>query len=922
MNIRPHLFAIGSTNVAICSIDDKYDIKVEVNCQAPEEGGEFCSFNWNEKVSHILATATNTGMTYIYDMKKCYIFLSILDQTFLSEEDQHSGPMNTCVVWGSDGAQVIIAYDASDFNYLTQYHMKQPKAPTAMYQNGHSTSIINIVKNARDSNFLLSLGRDNIVTCWSIKTKKPLARVQLKEKCSQVIWANKIADCFICAGFDGNLYFDRINFTEDVNGFAEGNELIPKWLNKPAGVTFSFGGKMFKYSHDKPSLILSYKISGNKALVDNIQKFLEKVEKPDLNELLSEKIESTENDKNPNVSLFWAALKSIYGNNLDELFTKMGFDKKAIGDEILSALGKTKKRNNEIKLYTPQEESKEDLNELFEKPIETVEETVKQNAQTKQEILEQPNTIKETYSRNINWNVGQEKLIKQCLLIGDLESAVEILFKNNRSSEALLIASLKPELFNSAKETYFNSNKDLFVKSIFPAIIGNNFDLLFDFNVIKEWKEYLLYSKTYLGNSEEFIKFADKLGDKLSTSPDIYAPLVCYVLAGKYDKCIDLLTTFYQREFEKSSRDDRKFLLHNLFEQLLTINKVLNQNPITANEKYNKILGDYCLLLIDEGLNLQASKYLISVCNNDAKMMELYDRIYYNCESQLQSLPKPINPYQQIHIRAKNVQPQKQRGDFGVNKPMRQPIMEAQTKPRNEPQNRFKPPMMRQKETPAVPFKETQNPKAPFHPVTPPPVEKVVPKPQEVKHQAPGINFGGEKRGFPIKPPAFKPVNPPIRTVPHANEPVTTQPPMRQKEQPPKFMNNPPMKAREQATPFGNQPVPQTKSETHSNHSVSMSQEEEIIYAYFEKIVDVYSSVYPDENKQKDFKTKINVLLNKLQLHEIKPNLLKLLNDFMGLNDKADIQGLKRLYMRIQSCDWDKNKSWMPLLERLINMKR
>ena len=40
------------------------------------------------------------------------------------------------------------------------------------------------------------------------------------------------------------------------------------------------------------------------------------------------------------------------------------------------------------------------------------------------------------------------------------------------------------------------------------------------------------------------------------------------------------------------------------------------------------------------------------------------------------------------------------------------------------------------------------------------------------------------------------------------------------------------------------------------------------------------------------------------------------------LNDKADIQGLKRLYMRIQSCDWDKNKSWMPLLERLINMKR
>ena len=152
-------------------------------------------------------------------------------------------------------------------------------------------------------------------------------------------------------------------------------------------------------------------------------------------------------------------------------------------------------------------ETKEDLDELFEKPVQQVIEPVQQNAQTKQEILEQPNTIQETYSRNINWNVGQEKLVKQSLLIGDLESAVDLLFKSNRASEALLIASIKPELFAKAKETYFNNNKDLYVKSIFPSIINNNFSLLFDFNVIKEWKEYLLYSKTYLGNSEEFIGF-------------------------------------------------------------------------------------------------------------------------------------------------------------------------------------------------------------------------------------------------------------------------------------------------------------------------------------------------------------------------------------------------------------------------------
>ena len=149
VNFKPNLFAIGAGSVSILSINpsSNYDIKVEVSCEPPKEGGDFVSLNWNEKVTHILASSTNTGMTYIYDMKRCAIFLTILDQTFLGEGEQPTLPMNTCVLWGCDGAQVIIAYDHPGFNYLTQYHMKQPKAASAMYQNGHTSSIIDIIKN-------------------------------------------------------------------------------------------------------------------------------------------------------------------------------------------------------------------------------------------------------------------------------------------------------------------------------------------------------------------------------------------------------------------------------------------------------------------------------------------------------------------------------------------------------------------------------------------------------------------------------------------------------------------------------------------------------------------------------------------------------------------------------------------------------
>lgn len=60
-----------------------------------------------------------------------------------------------------------------------------------------------------------------------------------------------------------------------------------------------------------------------------------------------------------------------------------------------------------------------------------------------------------------------------------------------------------------------------------------------------------------------------------------------------------------------------------------------------------------------------------------------------------------------------------------------------------------------------------------------------------------------------------------------------------------------------------------------------MKEDEKILYAFFEKMQETYNSVYPDENKQKDFGNKISVLLSKLMNHELKRNLQKGLLEFI-----------------------------------------
>ena len=942
INEPPNLIAVGTTQVNAIFINENFEISVKKKCDPPQKGGAFVSLNWNERVNHILASATDTGNVYIYDMQKQSLFLEIMEPSL---EDNKIEKLNTQIVWSYDGAQIIISYDHPEFNYLVQYHMKQPNAPSAMYSNGHNTSIISLSKNPFDKRFLLSLGRDNIVTCWSLKSKKPICKVQMNDPATQVIWGRKIKDSFICVREDGKLYSSRINFVQDLNLYTEGQEIIPNWMIPEKSISFGFGGKFYKFikKNNKENSIQVFKINGNKELAEQIKGFIEKSEKNDLREILDIKIEQAKNqgNKTTNLVLFWTALKSVYEKNIDIFFNEIGLNRDEFSNEISSALGITKKKDNMPKLYMPPpEESAEDLNELFNAPVEK---EVQRKISGPSKETEMPNTITEEIIKNTNWSVGNEKIIKKSLLIGDLESAVQLLFKNNRCAEALLIASTKPELFEKAKEMYFAKENDLFVKSIFPAIINNNFDLLFDYNVFKEWKEYLFYVNTYSTNEQIFKNFADKLGDKLASNPDIYLSLVCYILSGQYDKIINLIYNSYNKEVDKTN--DKSELMQNLFEQVQLVNKIINVNG-NSNEIFNKIIYNYCLLLVKEGLNAEASRYLINIYKNsgDNFIQELYERLYFNCELELgNSLPRP-NPKlnmilfkkprenkNEILRKTQNNMINNNMNRFEQKKPPHfnpeRPQNPNQTNPVPRPREQFTPPH------PHMPFSEPHA--APPHFMNPHPPKPVPKNPpfnnmetqeernQPMQNQPRNFNFAPSNKQHITRPPNI--MKPPM-IKPQRFGPNITNPPrpnMNNINEPPMNNNNFQRQGMNQfkEAPFAQKNIEETPKEENLIKAEPMNQDEEMVYNYFNNYIETYNATYKDENKRRDFSNKVNALLKKLENHEIQNSLIKYLQEFMNLKDKKDNVAMRKLYMRIQSVNWDKNKNWMPLLEKIMNMR-
>ncbi len=455
----------------------------------------------------------------------------------------------------------------------------------------------------------------------------------------------------------------------------------------------------------------------------------------------------------------------------------------------------------------------------------------------------------------------------------------------------------------------------------------------------------MFYVNTYEGNNEVFKNFADKLGDKLSNNPDIYSSLVCYVLAEKYDKIINMLYNLYNKEVDKTN--DKKELLHNLFEQTQLVNKIIN-NQGFSNEIFNKIIYDYSLLLVEEGLNVEASKYLINIKDSgDEKIMELYERLYYNCQLELgNSLPKPHSKMNIIMLGRTNIKNRNQ--PQNVNRAMnpqektqnkttgfRPPIRPGQNQTFNRPlphSNNIDPNIKENRLPPKINEKNSNLTHGPFggnqnminQSLSNNPMSPVSPDTTSGNTQNQQFNFGGGNSRI-TRPPQFKP------NIPHRvpNNTITTPPrPITQNIN--NNIKNMPNQQRIEKPPFPQQmnnnykepKIPEKEPEPNNEQNLEpLSQDEQIVYNYYNNCIETYNSLYKDENKRKDFAGKINVLLKKIENHEIKKSLIKYLIEFMNLKEKKDNNGLKRLYTRIQSVDWDKNKSWMPVLDKIINMR-
>ena len=206
-------------------------------------GADVACVAWNRKVTHILASTAYNGSSVVWDLK--------LKKPVITFSNNR-GTRHSVVEWNPEVAtQVLIASEDDSNPVLQLWDLRNAFAPVKELA-GHQKGILTASWCPNDSSLLLSAGKDNRTLCWDPNAGELLCELPPAANWTfDVQWSPRIPALLSSCSFDGEV---TIHSLQDASAAAPGgggakrSMHAPKWLRRPCGASFGFGGKLLVHN--------------------------------------------------------------------------------------------------------------------------------------------------------------------------------------------------------------------------------------------------------------------------------------------------------------------------------------------------------------------------------------------------------------------------------------------------------------------------------------------------------------------------------------------------------------------------------------------------------------------------------------------------------------------------------------------------
>ncbi|KAM4703392.1 protein transport protein Sec31B [Rhinophrynus dorsalis] len=611
---------------------------------------------WNQQVQHILSSAHPSGKAVVWDLRKNEPVIKVSD---------HSNRMHCSgMMWHPEiPTQLVLSSEDDRLPVIQVWDLRFASSPLKMLEN-HTRGILSVSWSKDDPELLLSSAKDNRILCWNPNTSEVVYELPTKSQwCFDVQWCPRNPSVFSAASLDGwiSVYSvmggsleaqqksqaDKISSSfNNLDPFGTGQPLPPlqvpqqvaqttvipplkkppRWIRRPVGVSFAFGGKLVSFDCPKGPVQPTQEPTPRQVYVSQVtteKEFL--VRSSELQAaLLSGNLQSYCQNKvqsSPNVydKSIWNFLKVNFQQDARENFLKLlGYNKEELDKKISNALGESWQNKNSpseaeelvpsiqsmssqgSSSFTGQTLSSSSSMEIFNLPHQD---------STKFEIPVSPDT---------------DGLISQALLLGNFEGAVDLCLKDGRFADAIILANAGGEdLLRETQQWYFAQQKNK-ITTLLSSVVQHKWrDIVLSCN-LQSWKESLALLLTY-SKPEEYSELCDVLGSRLESEGDgklSSQACLCYISSGNVDRLAEC--------WVKSHETSTPLALQDLVEKAMVLRKSIEllrgkelppQGPVLAEK-----VAQYANLLASQG-NLDAAMNFLPEDSVENSVCQLRDRL-------------------------------------------------------------------------------------------------------------------------------------------------------------------------------------------------------------------------------------------------------------------------------------------------------
>ncbi|XP_023559300.1 protein transport protein Sec31A isoform X10 [Octodon degus] len=634
---------------------------------------------WNRQVQHILASASPSGRATVWDLRKNEPIIKVSD---------HSNRMHCSgLAWHPDVAtQMVLASEDDRLPVIQMWDLRFATSPLRVLEN-HARGILAIAWSMADPELLLSCGKDAKILCSNPNTGEVLYELPTNTQwCFDIQWCPRNPAVLSAASFDGRIsvysvmggsmdglrqkQVDKLSSSfGNLDPFGTGQPLPPlqipqqtgqhaivlplkkppKWIRRPVGASFSFGGKLVTFEGVKLQSpqgaeqqqhhhhVFISQVVTEKEFLSRSDQLQQVVQSQGFVSYCQKKIDASQTEFEKNV---WSFLKVNFAEDSRGKYLELlGYRKEDLGKKIALALNRVDGSNVALKDFDQVAQSDGEESPAAEEQL--LGEHIKEEKQESEFLPSARGTF------NISVSGDIDGLITQALLTGDFESAVDLCLHDNRMADAIILAIAGgQELLARTQRKYFAKSQSKITRLI-TAVVMKNWKEIVESCDLKNWREALAAVLTY-AKPDEFPSLCDLLGTRLESEGDSVLQTqacLCYICAGNVEKLVACWT--------KAQDGSSPLSLQDLIEKVVILRKAVQLTQTMDTSTVGILLAEkmsqYANLLAAQG-SIAAALAFLPNNTNQPNIVQLRDRL---CRAQGEPIPgqqSPKIPYERQQL--------------------------------------------------------------------------------------------------------------------------------------------------------------------------------------------------------------------------------------------------------------------------------